>query len=91
MDSYHYIGNIYQQSTIYQYAFFTKNKNVLNKTVLEKDNTIWLKLDLEDIITKEVTYEKIGPFTQKERTDIQKRVFDLENKVFYIPYVAKKE
>lgn len=86
MDQYYCLNTISQYPLTYQYAFYTNNKTVLKYKVEQCCGSYFLKMHLEDNQTKEVSYNEIGPFTIKEKTDITETIFDLENDLVYIPY-----
>jgi ABC-type transport system involved in multi-copper enzyme maturation permease subunit len=85
-DHYNYINDISEYPPVYQYAFYTKDKNVLHYEKIKIENKVWLQLHLEDVNTKIVSYEKVGPFEVEERTDINEELFDLTSEYLYKPY-----
>lgn len=90
MKPYRTINEVYWHSLVYQYFSLAETQNILKHDQLCKNEECWLLLDLEDKKTKEISYKKIGPFAKKEQSDINEPVFDLEQKVAYIPYTEKE-
>ena len=84
------INSICEYSPKCQYAYYTEGKRVLKYDYETRESLFsldyYLKLDLEDINTKKVSFATIGPFRSEIRTDISERTFDLDKKIVYIPY-----
>lgn len=78
----------YDFSPIWQYATITKDNNVLARKLRYNDWNGWwvLELDLEDKITKSVSYASIYPFWSVTKTDVDDYVVDLEHNKLIKPY-----